>query len=118
MDPNPTRTSPMRALFLMPITVLASFRERRLSTNLPALRAGLVRVTNLRRKPLPPNLDIAQGVQARERGSRLPGTREGSPKHLFRLHERFHLTLVLRHSDDRYVMSPDRFQFSLRLLLG
>lgn len=39
----------------------------------------------------------------------LPGTNEGSPKHLFRLHERFHFTLVLGHSYDRYVVSLNRF---------
>jgi len=43
-----------------------------------------------------------------KRTSALPGTREGSPKHLFRLHEGFHLALVLRHASDGYVMSLNR----------
>jgi len=37
----------------------------------------------------------------------LPRMREGSPKHLFRLYEGFHLLLVVGESDDWYVMSLD-----------
>jgi hypothetical protein len=39
-----------------------------------------------------------------------------SPEHLFRLHDGFHLTFVLRHSDDGYIMSLDRLSFPLSLL--
>ena len=34
-------------------------------------------------------------------------TPQRSPKHLFRFHKRLHLTLVLRHSYDGYVMGLD-----------
>jgi hypothetical protein len=52
---------------------------------------------------------VLDGFQTRERIPDLPGTRERSPKHLFRLYERFHLTLMLRHSDNRNVMGLERF---------
>lgn len=60
-------------------------------------------------KVKPASVRFYEASQTRERISVLSRTREGSPKHLFRLHERFHLTLVLRHSDNGYVMGLDRF---------
>ena len=36
-----------------------------------------------------------------------PVLRQRTPKHLFRLHEGFHLALVLRHSYHRYAMRLD-----------
>jgi hypothetical protein len=44
---------------------------------------------------------VLRGVQTQECISALPDTSERIPKHLFRLHERFHLTLMLRHSKDQ-----------------
>jgi hypothetical protein len=62
--------------------------------------------------------DLSSRVNsARQLTPYLPGTPSGSPKHLFRLHERFHVTLVLGHSYDRYFVSLNRFEFP-RSLLG